>query len=244
MKRFSGRVHPHLVTLLATFTQDGYYHMIFPWAECDLDTYWENNPRPHPGDLGLIRWLSRQCLGIMEAVDVIHNPTHLTWENKFGRHGDIKAENILWFKSQPNDPDDRGILVISDLGLTAINSDKSRSMQPNTGLKMTPSYRPPECDIKGGKISRSYDIWTLGCLYLELVCWLLRGQAGKAQFDEARTTPFIFGTRTNIYFDIRERKTTAPGTFIFKVKDVVSRVRCQSSPTPSGEANDYFHSRP
>lgn len=224
LKKFSGKVHPHLVTLLATFTHQGYYHMIFPWAECDLDRYWEDNPQPDPGDAGLIRWISRQCLGIMEAVNVIHNPSHLASEKRYGRHGDIKAENILWFKSQPDNPNDRGILVISDLGLTAINSDKSRSMQPNTGLKMTPSYRPPECDMKGGTISRNYDIWTLGCFYLELVCWLLRGQPGKARFDAARTTPFIFGTRTNIYFDIEERKKSAPGRFVFKVKDVVSRV--------------------
>lgn len=224
LRRFNGKIHPHLVTLLATFTQADYYHMIFPWAECDLDQYWEDHPDPYPGDIDLVRWLSRQCLGIVEAVSVIHNPSHLTSEKKFGRHGDIKAENILWYKSRPDDPGDRGILVISDLGLTAINSVKSRSMQPNSGLKMTPSYRPPECDIKGGTISRDFDIWTLGCLYLELVCWLLRGNAGKEYFNQARTTPFIFGSRTNIYFDIEERKHTAPGIFVFKVKDVVSRV--------------------
>lgn len=202
--------------------------MIFPWAECDLDKYWEDHPVPNAGDVGLIRWLSTQCVGIMEAVSVIHNPTHLTTEKKFGRHGDIKAENILWFKSRPEDPGDRGILVISDLGLTAINSDKSRSMQPNTGLKMTPSYRPPECDIQGGRISRDFDIWTLGCLYLELVCWLLRGYAGKLNFDQARMTPFIFGSSANIYFDIKKRRHGEPGKYIFKVKDVVSKVSLTS----------------
>lgn len=223
--------------------------MIFPWAECDLDQYWENNPVPWPGDFGLVRWLSRQCVGIVEAVSVIHNPSHLTSEKRFGRHGDIKAENILWFKSRPDDPNDRGILVISDLGLTAINSEKSRSMQPNTGLKVTPSYRPPECDIKGGKATRAFDIWTLGCLYLELVCWLLMGNQGKADFDRARTTPFIFGTKTNIYFDIEERRNTSPGMFVFKVKNIVSQVggvpviRLMSPPS-FVEFADYFHSRP
>lgn len=197
--------------------------MIFPWSEGDLEQYWAYHPHPDPGDVDLVRWLSRQCLGIMEAVNVIHNPRHLTTENRFGRHGDISAESILWFKSRSNDPNDRGILVLSGLGLRAINSAESQWMQPNTGLKMTPSYRPPECDIKDGKISRSYDIWALGCLYLELVCWLLRGNAGKDDFDQARTTPFIFGSSTNIYFDIKERKNTASRTYVFKVKDVVSK---------------------
>lgn len=123
--------------------------------------------------------------------------------------------------------------MISDLGLTAINSDKSRSMQRNTGLRMTPSYRPPECDTKGGTISKAFDIWTLGCLYLELICWLLRGKMGKDDFDEARTTPFVFGSRTDVYFEIEERKRTAPHTYVFKVKDVVSKVSPMSVPNLS-----------
>lgn len=196
--------------------------MIFPWAECDLDSYWAKHPTPDPGDLGLIRWLSQQCLGIMEAVSVIHNPAHLLSASRFGRHGDIKAENILWFKSQ--DPYDRGILVISDLGLTAINSEKSRSMRPNTDLRVTPSYRPPECDIKGGVVSRAFDIWTLGCLYLELVCWLLTGNMGKLDFDNRRTTPFIFGANADVYFDIKKPRRDTAGKYIFQVKGAVSRV--------------------
>lgn len=67
--------------------------------------YWDKiNPEADPNDVGLVRWLSRQCLGIMETVSVIHHPSHLSSEQKFGRHGDIKAEKFLWFKARPNDP--------------------------------------------------------------------------------------------------------------------------------------------
>lgn len=224
LRRFNGKVHKHLVTLLATFTQGGSYHMIFPWAEQDLDTYWDNNPRPDLNDVGLVRWISKQCLGIMEAISLVHNPTKLDTAGRFGRHGDIKAENILWYKGSK--PDDRGILVISDFGLTAINSAKSRSMMPNNsaGLKFTPSYRPPECDTLDGKITRSFDIWTLGCLYLELVCWLLRGTRGKKNFDAARTTTFISGARVDIFFDVKQSRKDDT-KYVFMVKEVVSKVR-------------------
>lgn len=198
--------------------------MIFPWAEQDLDLYWDNHPRPDLNDVGLLRWISKQCLGIMEAISLVHNPTHLGAAEQFGRHGDIKAENILWYKGSK--PHDRGILVISDFGLTAINSAKSRSMMPNNsaGLKVTPSYRPPECDTLDGKITRAFDIWTLGCLYLELVCWLLRGTRGKKDFDAARTTTFISGAMVDIFFDIK-RSEKDDRNYVFMVKEVVSKVR-------------------
>lgn len=197
--------------------------MIFPWAEQDLDLYWENNPHPDLKDVGLIQWISKQCLGIIEAVSLIHNPTHLGAAERFGRHGDIKAENILWYKGSKLY--DRGILVISDFGLAAINSAKSRSMLPNNSasLKFTPSYRPPECDTLGGKITRAFDVWTLGCLYLELVCWLLRGTRGRKNFEAARTTTFISGARVDIFFDIKHSGKDDKN-YVFMVKEVVSKV--------------------
>ncbi|PSR85614.1 kinase-like domain-containing protein [Coniella lustricola] len=226
LERFNGTVHEHLVTLLATFRQDGHYHMIFPWAHCDLDRYWEHeNPNPNLEDVAFLRWLSKQCVGLMEAVSVIHNASHLMTEKRYGRHGDIKAENILWFRTGESRDKDRGIFVISDLGFTAINSPKSRSMQPNTGISTTPSYRPPECDIKDAVISRAFDIWSLGCLYLELLCWLLTGRKGKLAFDAERATPFIYGANVDIFFDIQRRDShgSRESQFEFKVKDVVSK---------------------
>lgn len=226
--RFSGLVHKHLVTLLATYDHDNHYSMMFPWAECDLDMYWEKkNPQPTPRDVELTRWVSQQCLGIMEAVDVIHRPTHLT-DERFGRHGDIKAENILWYESL--DKYGRGILVISDLGLASFNSEKSKSMIPNKGLGVTPDYRPPECDIEGGTISRAFDIWTLGCLYLEFMCWLLGGWQLKKQFDIDRITTSIHGARVAVFFDVQvpegkeDDDPEEKEQYVFLVKEAVSKV--------------------
>ncbi|KAJ4413665.1 hypothetical protein N0V82_008394 [Gnomoniopsis sp. IMI 355080] len=223
LKRFNGKVHKHLVTLLATFTQDGYYHMIFPWAERDLDAYWDMHRAPDLADLSLLRWVSKQCLGIMEAISLIHNPQHLDTAGRFGRHGDIKAENILWYMTNKS-PQDRGILVLSDFGLAALNTAKSRSMMPNdsAGLRLTPSYRPPECDIAGGKITRAFDIWSIGCLYLEMACWLLKGTSGKKDFDRDRTTTFISGANTDIFFDIKRCEGNHT-EYIFTVKEAVSK---------------------
>ncbi|KAM7185091.1 Protein kinase-like domain containing protein [Rhypophila sp. PSN 637] len=230
LKRFSGLVHDHLVTLLATFTLEGSYYFLFPCAECALDEYWEEKePRP-PFNLETVRWVSKQMSGIMAAVDTIHEPkhTHLEMldEKRYGRHGDIKPDNILWFRS-PTDvggEDARGLLVISDMGLTLFNRDGSRSNISGQKIPGAPGYRPPECEVKGGKVSRTFDIWTLGCLFLELRTWLLGGWKLVKEFEEERTTPYITGSRSNVFFDLKEFDMAGGGTGnVAQVKEEVSK---------------------
>ncbi|ORY00551.1 kinase-like domain-containing protein [Clohesyomyces aquaticus] len=208
LKRFSGILHDHLVTLLMTWCIDNKHYFLFPWAPCDLEKYWKKK-RNWSLDLqtGCIEretmcWISKQILGITEALHRIHNPTHLKLaEPKFGRHGDLKPENILWY---PSTKDRKGILVIADFGLGSFNSVKSRSNIPGEGIPTTPNYRPPECDMEGGKINRLFDIWTFGCLLLELTCWALGGEKHREAFEKKRTTPYITGVQTDIFFEVQK----------------------------------------
>ncbi|KAK1624881.1 kinase-like domain-containing protein [Colletotrichum phormii] len=161
-------------------------------------------------NIDLVRWVARQTAGMAAGLARIHEyPGKVdgNMENavKYGRHGDIKPENILWFRSSE---EDLGRLVISDFGLGVFNSKRSRSNIPNdSGIGRTPTYRPPECDIEGAMISRSWDIWTLGCVYVEFVTWLLGGWELSEHFAEWRmTTSSICGQdfKSDIYFDIVE----------------------------------------
>ena len=201
LKRFNGLVHAHLVTLLATFTLNRRYFFLFPYAECDLDLYWETKvPNPSPEDINIVHWFSNQVRGIMEAISVIHNPPHI--HGRFGRHGDLKPDNILWYKCTNHRT---GIFVVSDMGLSSLNREGSRSNIPNRSIPPTPGYRPPECDVKGGTISRAYDIWTLGCLFMEMVVWFLGGHKWLKEFaDERCTVVYLTGSISNIFFDIKK----------------------------------------
>ncbi|KAF5231212.1 hypothetical protein FOXYS1_15840, partial [Fusarium oxysporum] len=78
LKRFSGRAHPHLVTALSAFRQDGKLSFIFPNASCALDQYMvaSNPPKNRTGVL----WFSSQMCGLMGALDTIHDPKHLHLE--------------------------------------------------------------------------------------------------------------------------------------------------------------------
>lgn len=103
----------------------------------------------------------------------------------YGRHGDIKPENILWFRD-PKNKNDKGVLKISDFGLTEFSTRHTLCYKRNSQVAHSPSYRPPECDLEGAVVGPSYDIWTLGCLYLELITWQLGGAKLLREFRENR----------------------------------------------------------
>ncbi|KAK0621007.1 kinase-like domain-containing protein [Immersiella caudata] len=204
LKKFSANPNIHLISLLATYEQSGHVHLFFPWADADLQTFWKSiKSTPTPG-LKTARWVARQCLGIASGIVAIHkhlsNKTQssrtgegngaeeVKKDSLYGRHGDIKPRNILWFKDGP-DEDDMGTLVITDFGIAELNSKNSRSNKPNRYIKFSPTYCAPEAHVPGGEICRSYDIWTLGCLYLEFVTWLLGGWKLVLQFARVRQTP-------------------------------------------------------
>ncbi|KAE9364081.1 kinase-like protein [Stipitochalara longipes BDJ] len=223
LQRFSGLVNNHLVTLLATLKYQNRFYFLFPYAEFDLDAYWESKERNPKMDNTTVRWVAKQCSGIMAGIDAIHEPQsvslHGLVEKKYGRHGDIKPGNILWFDTS-SDP--RGILVISDMWLSALNRETSRSVLARYNIHRVPGYSPAECDVKGAKISRAYDIWTLCCLFLELLTWLLGGSDLRNQFEEKRTTIYITGSKNNIFF-VLKKYHQQPDVLVAQVKDEVSQ---------------------
>ena len=234
LKMFSDDTrYPHLISLLATYEQFGVYFLVFPWADGDLNVFW-SALKPKPSfDMETVKWVAKQCEGIAHGLVKIHHyqTTHSncqtdshnhdgTHEPRYGRHGDLKPENILWFSGS-----DGGILKISDFGLSEYSTNHSKSYRPKSGVRTSMSYRPPECDLKGGKIGQSYDIWTLGCLYLEFITWLLGGWELVKAFEEKRMSfdPMWCDMDTDTFFEIVECKR--PRAFAAMVKPTVKDVR-------------------
>jgi serine/threonine protein kinase len=198
LQRFNCLVHNHLVTLLATFTFHKRHYFLFPYAEYALDRYRKYKERNPKMAIGAVRWVAKQCSEIKAGIDAIHEPPPMSLqgpdEKKYGRHGDIKPDNILWF-STSSDP--KGILDISDMGLSALNLEKSRSGLARYDIPRVPGHTPPECDVRDGKISRAYDIWTLGCLFLELLTRLLGDQPiGKSSRENERQNTHLQAPKT------------------------------------------------
>ncbi|KAI1377122.1 hypothetical protein F4677DRAFT_454241 [Hypoxylon crocopeplum] len=197
--------HPHLVKLLTAFRHGTSYYLVFPWAEGgDLRTFWKDNPKPIP-DPPLLRWMADQFLGIATGLRQIHHErivvdaTKVRKDNDlkdatdalYGRHGDIKPDNVLCFSkiaggsSRFNNDKSDNILVLSDFGLGSLHS-KTRRHEVHRAIGFTPTYRSPEFDVPTGTIDRPADIWSLGCVILETAVWMLRGWEGVGSFALSR----------------------------------------------------------
>ncbi len=221
---------PHLVKLILTMQLEEWngassFWLFFPLADSNLAQFWQNKLE-FSDDMRetYAGWLAGQFHGLAQALSKLHD-LNMAAEIKgkkgdpsYGIHGDIKPENILWYKKwrgredddvapqqqqhQPNgiasegstagtaihtDADKKGkwpfgVLQLADFGITRLHRTGTRS---NVAMRQaTKTYAPPELEVGPGGCSRSFDIWSLGCVFLEFLCWLV--QAGPGNTNPVR----------------------------------------------------------
>ncbi|KAM0312439.1 hypothetical protein ACHAO8_006316 [Botrytis cinerea] len=127
------------------------------------------------------------------SLKATENSDLLNW-----RHGNIKQENILRFVTDQQD-DELGNLKLADLG-RAQQHQFVTSMKHTKGKKLwrTRWYEPPDLEKQNqeeaqGKISRLFDIWSMGCVMFEAVLWLLYGHGSHNVF--LRANGFLTGEK-------------------------------------------------
>ncbi|KAL2822811.1 kinase-like domain-containing protein [Aspergillus cavernicola] len=203
--------HPHVIDLLFTYRKGdrqrggSICHLVFPWADGNLKDYWEKYPMPSLSPQFLLWWL-KQMVGIASGLAFFHKFTDAKIGNpRYGRHGDIKAQNILWFEGLD-------VLKIADLGLASIRGIDSRSnVDPNT-VTVSPTYSPPDVERRC-QISRKWDIWSLGCLYVEAITHLLLGCEAIEQFSEQRLRDSEFPELRTDPFYSSDYESVRPAVF-------------------------------
>ena len=169
------RNHPHLIKAIAYYEMRNSHYLMFPWAGLgNLRNFWETEP-PNI-DETYLRWMFGQLSGLASAIAELHNYN----KDSSYRHGDLKPENILCFESSgtPGEElDGPCCLVIADVDLTKNHNKATEARKTATRtMSGTIMYEPPETEIlKDKPRSRRYDIWSLGCIYLEFIIWLLYG---------------------------------------------------------------------
>ncbi|CAI4214490.1 unnamed protein product [Parascedosporium putredinis] len=191
----------HRYTLLATFEVVGKsapskYHFMFEAADGTILTLWESEKewkriksRSQTGRIEVARWVARQCHGLAEGLSQFHKFSKFHDDpnpKTKGMHGDIKPDNILWYKGwipgnsgplsvqatdspETSDEDDLGVLQLADFGLSSFHSTGTvhNVISSNDFL----DYAAPETE---GWLRHPppADVWQLGCLFLDFVTWL------------------------------------------------------------------------
>lgn len=215
------------------------FFLMFECAESNLERFWgkyspEQLESEH-ADLDrvcLSRWVARQCQGLAQALATLHDLKLKSTESEdtrgskvlaaaatHGLHGDIKPANILRYTNwkDPKAPKDRkstgepldrplGVLQITDFGLSSFHHTQTVE---NIRIKIGGSeYLPPEAHL-AYPLSQSLDIWTLGCLFLEFVTWLVGGSNLQKEFSKKRSeyrAPSLSLQSQTGFFEVRERK--------------------------------------
>jgi serine/threonine protein kinase len=182
--------HPHLIKPIATYQRGEAHCFMFPWADGDnLRKFWEEADKQADKPLmtriqrdpELVSWVLEQMRGLADGLHALYD--------RNCRHGDLKPENILRFAKNGA----RGILLIADMGLAKFHILATQQrLAPSSTSEGTFRYAPPEIDDKKSDkpLSRAYDVWSMGCIYLEFLIWLLGGHAWLQEFNKSGSGNF------------------------------------------------------
>ncbi|EQB52771.1 hypothetical protein CGLO_07577 [Colletotrichum gloeosporioides Cg-14] len=189
----------HLIKAIAVYTKGEQRCFVFPWAQGGSLKDFLNRDRPQL-NRQLVTWTITQMYGISKAIGKLHGTG-----KKGTRHGDIKPLNILYFPDSENGFP-WGNLVVADVGLAKVHRDYTNRREGTT--------------TQHGTTIR-YDVWSLGCVFLEFITWLVYGQGGLARFhgDLAASKTYRF------WIQISEGPTIHPvvGALIDKMKKDVRK---------------------
>jgi serine/threonine protein kinase len=177
LDEISGLDHTNIIKRIAAIKRGKKRYFMFQWADGgSLRDFWEDLPRPSL-DAKFIKEIVQQLRGLADALHELHN-----YKGSY-RHGDLKPENILRFRDSTR----VGILKIADMGLAKHHVVATYLRQATSTRYGTVRYEPPE--VQTHKLSeegrsRLYDIWSMGCITLELIVWLLYGNDELLKFND------------------------------------------------------------
>ena len=159
--------HPHIVRYIASYEfQHSVSILMTPSADSDLGHFFET----HGG-------VEDHCMDFMEQWFSCLVSTVYYMHSNFIKHQDIKPANIL-IRDQT--------VYLADFGVAKVFVDLESTT--STSGNMTRQYCAPETAREGLR-GRKSDIFSLGCVFVEMISFLLYG--GIGDFRNFQNTNFI-----------------------------------------------------
>lgn len=167
----------HITVPIAAWEKDNHFFMLFEKAECTIKDLVRTKQPPSTTDEGFLT-LVRQLLNLVNALHAIHirrgsglAGSEANWVTGF--HHDLTPQNLLTFPG--------GVWKINDFGTAQIHQALTGddTSYRTSALNAFGPYSPPEIKRRPGtpdkprELSRPYDIWSLGCIFLEIAVWVL-----------------------------------------------------------------------
>ncbi|KAI1125775.1 hypothetical protein F5Y10DRAFT_294354 [Nemania abortiva] len=178
----------HLISPFIAYERSGYLYTLVPWANGgNLSDFWSRRhdlvDGPQPPEPTVVLWALEQMCGLADAIVTLHDKKMV--------HGGLSPNSILVF-------DD---LKSTELCILKINIPQFAAAHAR-GHSATPSrmgalrYAAPELfSVDGAPRSGPIDIWSIGCIYLEFLIWILDGSVGLIDFRGSGNETRYWGFR-------------------------------------------------
>ncbi|KAF7531117.1 hypothetical protein G7054_g9175 [Neopestalotiopsis clavispora] len=201
LERLNVMRHHHLIEPLTTFEHGEEQYIMYTWESGgNLREFWKSPSTARPS----ITWILEQMHGISHLLKRLHEGN----DQGHCRHGDIKPENILLRRGSGKKGD---TLILADVGLTKFHRLATLQRQYDSSVKdSTLRYEAPEINVDQVDTptrhrSRRYDIWSIGCVYLEFIIWFVYGNETLRKFNSA-ANEHKFWAFKNLEYDDSEVK--------------------------------------
>lgn len=140
-----GLQHGNIVKLLDILLKEGVLYLVFEFVEKDLRGFLEPFTNVGLDYTDAKRYLYQ----LVDAIAYCHGKQML--------HRDLKPSNLLI--------DRRGTLKLADFGMARTICVRAR---PYTNAIVTLWYRPPEILLGDTFYTTSVDLWSIGCVFVEM----------------------------------------------------------------------------
>lgn len=180
--------HPNIVELLSSYTYQNKHSLLFPRAQHGtLATLLQTNrlDTDFQSDTSLLVALA----GLTSAIEHVHDFFEHRIDLKLiGCHHDLRPHNILVSGTT---------FILADFGLSRFKESTRDSDTPfQRGMG---DYLAPECEdhetFEPRRIRRSSDIWSFGCILVEVATYMVRGHTAVETFRNKRLSivrAFVF----------------------------------------------------
>jgi cyclin-dependent kinase 7 len=171
IKLLRGFKHENVIELVDCFsTPDQAVCLVYECAYTDLEKILANKKI----SISLAD-IKRHMLSLLSAVSACHTQWIL--------HRDLKPDNMLFLKD--------GTMKLADFGLARMYGTPKARLSPQA---ITLWYKPPELLLGACEYSSAADMWSVGCIFAELLLRRPFLQGKNSDISQLDTIFTVFGT--------------------------------------------------